>query len=69
MTGSTQEAYGTSARKSSSGSSRHGYGVPSRWVYPRSSAIISMSGYVQRSCGSVVPISSTFAGRPDLFTR
>jgi hypothetical protein len=46
-----------------------GYGVPSRWVYPPPSAIMSISGYVQRSWGSELPISSTWAGRPDLFTR
>jgi len=46
-----------------------GYGVPSRWMYPGPAAIMSMSGYVQRSCGSELPISSTVARLPDLFTR
>ena len=46
-----------------------GYGVPSRCVYPLASAIMSMSGYVHRSCWAVVPISRTRAGRPDLLTR
>jgi hypothetical protein len=32
-----------------------GYGVPSRWVYPLASAIISMAGYVQRSLALAGP--------------